>query len=285
MRRPASVLKPASDEPSPQGALPPPAGTQENAPPSPGADSPAAESVQASTEPVTKDSPPLDRARDVVHRFLEAPSWKERVGLIEVSGDPAAALSSYYQNHADLPLTNYRLDYFHTETRPGDNGAAYIFFLTYANETDGFPVMVMENRGEFRLDWDLFLEFRERTFQHFVEESQEKPGTFRVVLQRVTYWESDRDQIPLVDQLLCYKIDPPYPGFTRFAFVDRDTPIGKQLAKDLSWESDPLAAEVQLRWSTFPGGKSYLTIDQMVSRTWVRPLPPGMLGKSATAKN
>jgi hypothetical protein len=236
-------------------------------------------------EAVTKDSPALDRARNVVRRFMEAQSWKDRVGLIEATGDPAAALSAYYQSHPDLPLTNYRLDFFHTETRPDDTGAAYIFFLTYANETDGFPVMVTENRGEFRLDWDLFLEFRERSFQRFVEEFPERPGTFRVVLQRVTYWESDRDQIPGVDQLLCYKIDPPYPGFTRFAFLDRDTPIGKQMAKELSWESDPLAAEVQLRWAKFPGGKSYLTIDELVSRSWVRPLPPGLPGSTATAKN
>ena len=234
---------------------------------------------------ITPSSDPRDRARNVVRKFLEAQSWKDRVGLVDASGDPGAALSAYYQSHPDLPISNYRLDFFHNEPRPGDTGSAYIFFLTFPDETDGFPVMVMENQGEFRLDWDLYLEFREKAFQRFVEDAPEKAASFRLVLQRVTYWEPDRDQIPNVDQLLCYKIDPPYPGFTRYAFVDRETEVGKQLGKELSWESDPLAAEVQLKWSEFPGGKRYLTIDRLVARSWVRPISPELPQSSVTAKN
>jgi len=246
---------------------------------------PVGEAPKVPDAPVTSDSPPLDRARNVVRRFLEAENWKDRVGLIEVPGDPASVLATYYKDHPDLAIENYRLDFFHNESRPGGGGSAYIFFLTFANEVDGFPVMVMERNGEYRLDWNLYTEFRGRSFQRFVEEMPKESAKFRVVLQRVTYWETDRDDIPGVDQLLCYKIDPPYPGFTRFAFLDRETPIGKQMARELSWEADPLAAEVELKWAEFPGGKRYLTVEQLISRSWVRGTPATVAQPSASAEN
>jgi hypothetical protein len=206
-----------------------------------------------------------------VRQFLEASTWRDRVSLVETEGDPEAVLSAFYQKNPDLPVKDYRLDFFHTDESAAGGVAAHIFFLTFANETDGFPVMVLERKGQFRVDWPLYVEFRERAFQRFVEEMPPTPGRFRVVLQRVTYSESDRDEIPGLDQFLCYKIDPPYPGMTRFAFVDKEKPIGKQMAREISWEADPLAAEVQLKWETFPGGKRYLTVEQLVSTSWVRP--------------
>ena len=213
----------------------------------------------------------LGRARAAVRQFLEASTWRDRVSLVETEGDPEAVLSAFYQKNPDLPVKDYRLDFFHTDESAAGGVAAHIFFLTFANETDGFPVMVLERKGQFRVDWPLYVEFRERAFQRFVEEMPPTPGRFRVVLQRVTYSESDRDEIPGLDQFLCYKIDPPYPGMTRFAFVDKEKPIGKQMAREISWEADPLAAEVQLKWETFPGGKRYLTVEQLVSTSWVRP--------------
>jgi hypothetical protein len=190
--------------------------------------------------------------------------------LIDVAGDPTAVLSAYYEKNADLPIKTYRLDFFHEEEGDAGKSAAYIFFLTLASETDGCPVMVLERDGEYRIDWSLYVEFRARAFQKFVEEKPAGAHRFRVVLQRVSYGESDREEIPGVDQLLCYKIDPPYPGVTRFAFIDKDKPIGKQMARELSWESDPLAAEVELKWAEFPGGKPYLTVEQLVAKSWVR---------------
>jgi hypothetical protein len=218
----------------------------------------------------------LERARKVIRAFLEAGSWKDRVGLVEVSGDPVSILSEYYQKNPDLPIQNYRLDFFHEEEGGDGAASAFIFFLTFANDVDGIPVMVLKRGDGYRIDWDLYLEFRGRAFQRFVEEAPNDAMRFRVVLQRVTYGEPDREEIPGVDQLLCYKIDPPYPGMTRYAFVEKEKPIGKQMARELSWESDPMAAEVQLRWAEFPGGKRYLTIEQLVSTSWVRAAGPNV---------
>lgn len=216
----------------------------------------------------------LEKARSVIREFLEAESWKGRVGLVEVEGDPTEALSRYYQRNPDIAVRNYRLDFFHTEESAAAGATAHIFFLTLANETDGFPIMVLERNGRFRVDWGLYVEFRQKAFRKFVEDMPAGSARFRVVLQRVTYSEADRDEVPGLDQMLCYKVDPPYPGMTRFAFVDKEKPIGKQLAREISWESDPLAAEVELKWETFPSGKRYLTIAQLVSASWVRTVSP-----------
>jgi len=129
---------------------------------------------------VTSDSPPLDRARNVVRRFLEAASWKDRVGLIAVPGDPARRPFHQLLRAIIRTLRLRTIDWISSTTKPGlwGGGAAYFFFLTFANEVDGFPVMVMESNGEFRLDWNLYMEFRERAFQRFLEEQPEEPGRF-----------------------------------------------------------------------------------------------------------
>tara|TARA_R110002096_G_scaffold24760_6_gene77931 strand:- start:8161 stop:9321 length:1161 start_codon:yes stop_codon:yes gene_type:complete len=211
----------------------------------------------------------LEPARRAIRGFLEGENWEARLPYIHKGNEQRAEVAEYYANHVDLPFLDYRLDYFHTEPRPGGR-KVYVFFLTFSNQQDGFPVIVVEENQTLGLDWDLFVEFKDRHFQEFIEERDQTSQAFRVVIQRVTYWESDRDQIPDVENLVCYKIDPPYPGFTRYAFVAKDSDAGRRMVEQLSWQEDPLAGEVQLRWDEFENGRPYLTIDQLVSRSWVR---------------
>lgn len=211
----------------------------------------------------------LEPARMTIRGFLEGENWEARLPYIYQGEDMRAEVESYYANHVDLPFLDYRLDYFHTEPQPGGR-KVYVFFLTFSNQQDGFPVIVVEEDQKLGMDWDLFVEFKDRHFQKFIEERDQTSRAFRVVIQRVTYWESDRDQIPDVENLICYKIDPPYPGFTRYAFVAKDSDAGRRMVEQLSWQEDPLAGEVQLRWDEFENGRPYLTVDQLVSRSWVR---------------
>ena len=161
---------------------------------------------------------------------------------------------------------DYRLDFFHSEDGSDGRGAVYVFFLTFSDDLDGFPVLVREvENGSFRVDWDVYVEFRDRLFRGIVESRPSDPQAFRIVMQRVTYWEDDRDEIAEVDDFLCYKIDPPYPGFTKHAFVPRDSALGQMLADRVSWESDPLAAEAELAWKELGNGRKYLFLTGLVA--------------------
>ncbi len=212
----------------------------------------------------------LEPARKTIRGFLEAKNWEGRLRFVHNGQGLRDQIQEYYASHVDLPFLDYRLDYFHTEPQPGGQRKVYVFFLTFSNQQDGFPVIVVEENNILGLDWDLFVEFKDRHFQQFIEERQKTPRSFRVVIQRVTYWESDRDQIPNVENLVCYKIDPPYPGFTQYAFVEKGTDAGERMTEQLSWQEDPLAAEVQLRWDEFDNGRAFLTVDRVASRSWVR---------------
>jgi len=226
---------------------------------------PGSAGPQESAEEATR----LDRARKAVRRFLEAESWTERVPFVFEGSAKQTEVRDYYQEHPDRPISDYRLDFFHSEAGGPGELSTYVFFLTLKDEKDGFPVMVKGREGErFGVDWDLYVEFKDRHFAKFVENRGEKPREFRVVIQRVTYWEEDRDEIPGIENLVCYKIDPPYPGYTQFAFVEKDSEAGKRMVESLSWETDPLAARVRVHWEEFPNGRPYLTVTELVSRSW-----------------
>lgn len=219
-----------------------------------------------SSQPATA----LDRAKETICRFLEAERWQERVPFIFEGESKQAAVRDYFQKHPDRAVTDYRLDFFHSEK--GQEGALsmYVYFLTLEQEADGFPVIVKSDAEgkRFGVDWDLHVEFRDRHFAEFVKKKEEESREFRVVIQRVTYWEEDRDQIPGVEDLVCYKIDPPYPGYTQHAFVEKGSEEGKRMMESLSWETDPLAAKVRMQWTKFANGRSYLRVTDLVSRSW-----------------
>lgn len=212
----------------------------------------------------------LGPARQAIQSFLQAETWEQRLPYIHNSEQLKPLIQSYYADHGDGAILDYRLDFFHNE-RDGDGPNIYVFFLTLPSE-EGFPILLREEeKGKCQLDWELFVEFNDRKFTEYVDSQSKDPRSFRVVIQRVTYWEPDRNQIPNVDSLICYKIDAPYPGVTQFAFVPKDTERGKEMTADLSWENEPLAAEVEFRWDEFENGRKYLTVESIVNRSWVRP--------------
>jgi hypothetical protein len=216
------------------------------------------------------DEAGMERARAAVRKFLEASSWRERVDAVWTRGNAEEVLEAYYAQRPDLSVQHYRLDFFHRETL-ADGSESFVFFLTYGGESDGFPVLVRGRGEDCRLDWDLFVEFRERTFQKFVEERPEIPGRFRLVIQRVTYLEPDREEIPDSEAWHCFRLDPPYPGWTRHAFVAKDSPAGEALGREVPWEAEPMAVEVELGWETFPNGKRFLALRRLVAKGWAEP--------------
>lgn len=241
---------------------------------------PVAGMIPEEAPPAVTDSPEsgqagqvgtsLDRARESIRRFLEAERWQERVPFIFDGESRQTALREYFQSHPDRAVKDYRLDFFHSETGPEGGSSIFVFFLTMEQEEDGFPVIVKSDRDgkKFGVDWDLHVEFKDRHFARFVEKKQEGSREFRVVIQRVTYWEEDRDQIPGIEDLVCYKIDPPYPGYTQYAFVEKGSDEGKKMVEALSWETDPLAAKVRVVWAKFPNGRSFLRVTELVARSW-----------------
>ncbi len=213
----------------------------------------------------------LAAPRKTIQQFLQAATWEERLPYIYKGEELKSKIRDYHATHEDAAILDYRLDFFHTEVDEATGHSVFVFFLTFAGDQDGFPIVVIDQQGTYGLDWELFVEFRDRHFKTFVEEQRKAPESFRVVIWRVTYWPPDRDQIPDVDSLICYRIDPPYSGFTQFAFVPKDTERGQSLLNKLSWQADPLAAEVEMHWEVFPNGRPYLTIDRILSTTWVKP--------------
>jgi len=213
----------------------------------------------------------LGPPRKAVQDFFQADNWQKRAKFVYNGDALQSKMAAYYKDQPDVGILNYRLDFFHTEQHEPTGYGVFVFFVTFEGEPDGFPMIVVEKNNEYKVDWELFTEFKDRAFKQFVETKPTAAEPFRLVLQRVNYWESDRDQIPNIDSYLCFQVDPPYPGFRVHAFVAKDSEIGKSLAGRLLWQTDPLAAEVVMRWAKFENGRAYPTIDRVVSETWVRP--------------
>ena len=265
---PSSPTEPAASSGAPSAAVIPVAGmgTGDSKPAVVG----ESETKVKSGADEAEASTALDRAKEAIRRFLEAEHWQERIPFIFDGESKQSAIRDYFQNHPDKAVKDYRLDFFHSEAAKEGSPSMFVFFLTLAQEEDGFPVIVKSDRSgkKFGVDWDLHVEFKDRYFAQFVQKKEEGAHEFRVVIQRVTYWEEDRDQIPGIEDLVCYKIDPPYPGYTQYAFVEKGSDEGKRMVEALSWEADPLAAKVRVAWAKFANGRSYLRVTDLVARSW-----------------
>lgn len=229
-------------------------------------------STPKSIGPTRENAPsPLSEQRTVLQRFLKAANWEERLPYTYRAEELGGAIAAYYSSHPDGALAEHELEFFYLEESVEAGGPYWMFFVTTPKSPQGYPAVVRRTPEGFKVDWECFVEFNDRLFEHFYESGQPGPTEFRVLLKRAAYWGPDKGQFSTLDDYLCFRVDLPYNELDYYAFVAADDAIAEEISDKVTWGLPPLAAIVKFQRVNFPHGQSHLKIVELVTDGWKNP--------------
>ena len=183
--------------------------------------------------------------------------------LIYTSRPMKEAIERYYADRPGDAITEYGLRFLSMDETPADGDfPLYVFTLSLPDESAEFPVTVRKTPDGMKVDWGIFIEFREDKFRKFVESGESGPETLRVILQRQSYWGEDRE--PMADHL-SFRLMTMDPSVELFAFVRKDSGLVETMNEFYNWGVGPIAATVVVERQPFPHGQSHFVITRLAT--------------------
>lgn len=246
---PAAAFVDAKGNPVPYGGLPPPPPDMAlpNGP-VPDISGPAVTLVTTPTpEPKVGRVPKeAQSAVEVLKSFLAAPSWRERLPLVQKADALRAALERDPGLFKDGPIRATQIDFVDRYTTKG-NVPPYCMF-EISGGTLEHPVLALveqSTKNGVRVDWEAFIDFKEDLLLKFLEKKGAPNAKFRVMLRRKHYFDKD---VPDVSSKDAFEVKQPHGHFQGHIFLPKKSTLAQQLANQLGWSMDmPVIAELAWR--------------------------------------
>jgi hypothetical protein len=226
----------------------------------------------APAPPAPNEDDRLAPQRAAIEQFLAAKTWQERLPFIYEAEKIRPEIEAHYANHPDGPILGPDLQWFDMDEAPADGSDPfYAFYLSYEGAKGEFPVVVRETGGKYKVDWKLFVECKDQLFAAFRDSGDSGPKSFRLVMQRHSYWGKDRVTFKDLDSYHCFKIEPPYPGFETYVFLPKSSPESAKIDEIAAWGMPQVDVVLQLERKAFPHGEKHLVIKALEKPSWVAP--------------
>ena len=240
---PAITLEPPTDPP-PASPTPEPPATPPDAPkievrpaanlpelPAEPDSSPAPPNAQASPEDAARRE-----AEGAVKKFLASTKVGELLPLILNSEKLGPTVRKYYVSEAvpPTPFDNIVMD---SGARvPETNTRAFLFRVRSPVRPQGFPVCTEETPQGFKIEWEAFVQCRDRTLATFWKTADAPPTRLFVVLKRSHYFEED---VPNLEDYDCFSISSPNPDEDPvYSFAKKNSAFTQKFRTRLSWEAN-----------------------------------------------
>lgn len=215
---------------------------------------PAQETAKAATTTtadVTKDvvvqaTPESQKAAEALKAFFAAKNLAERMPLTLGSENMKSLMERYYAKKDSGVIDVDEIKLLRYDPTPDTGGGPHCVFTVSSKLWEHpLPVMLQEEGGSYKVDWLAFVEFRDDLLFEFLSDFQEMPARFHVGIRRTHYFEDD---VPNLSEKDCFEIQPPLPTYVGYVFVPKNTPLARDLANRLSWETLTAYVIVELRW-------------------------------------
>jgi hypothetical protein len=240
---------------------PPPPGdatTNENAPPKHPA--PA-----VPLTPLIADVPAEARpALEALQQFLTAPSWEDRLKVVQGADLMRPLMQSYYASMPDGPLHVSKIGLIRHDKAPQTGPPHCVFQIGGGDVKRPLPVMVEQSGEGWKVDWLTFTEFKDNLLARFMESPQEGPKRFHVLVRRTHYFD---DNVPEVEKKICVEVQAPMPPFVGSVFAKKGTPVANILDRYLGWQVDQAAAVVELEWRR-EGDQQWVELTNLPQFNW-----------------
>lgn len=199
-----------------------------------------------------------------LRRYLAAESWRERAALARNGATEKGHIRSYYASRDPGPITALSIQLDSLNEIDASRFRFVIFNVRTAKIPEGFPVIVDEEDGGFKVAWRIFAEFQDDLLAKFMSGWQDEPESFHVFITRKHYLSND---IADRDSLDSFLIQTPVPGREVHVFADPDSEIAKSLSRSIPWgtRGNPV---IRLKWTRGSDGRPYIAITDVESYSW-----------------
>lgn len=207
----------------------------------------------------------LAAAEEVIGKFLETPTWKERVLLVRDRLRVAPLMSLYYSKNADGPQA-FDSIVEATELSPKFSQHVVVF------EGGGRRVATVEHSAAGpRVDWESFVGAGEMGWSDFLELKQAAPTLFRVLVSPAGHFEN---QFGDPSKLQCYSLrNISEPGAkVVYGYAEKGGPIAKALDYQLQLSADATVPMIlRLKFPPDAPVDFQVWVSELMQSGWVTP--------------
>lgn len=248
---PTAVVTPSA--PPPAAPLPTPAIVPPTVVPAP---TPAAVEVRpAETAPPEvlnpPPSPPLPpnppppeqagqrKAEDAIRAFLGFTKVEDIIDSSLNRERIAPAMGKYYAANPPTPTSFTDLVLDSTASEKESSAQAFLFRVRTQDRPAGFPVCVEQTSEGYKIEWEAFVQCRDRTAATFWKTSATEPRSLYVILKRSHYFGEDMENL---DDYDCFRIKSPNPDEEPvYAFARKDSTFCRKYRNQLTWDANYFA--------------------------------------------
>ncbi len=206
--------------------------------------------------------------REVLDKFLAARNWKDRLPYSLNADVLQGEMEEYYREHADGAVAVQSVTFLDSARTTKGNRRITIFDVACQGGPP-FPVSVEETLEGNKVDWHMFVEFKDLRLVEFFKKHHEQPGIFRVILRRTHFFPEGGQDAPNLDTHDCFCVNPPQPlAVPLNVWVDKDNKslierLGRRY--EFGEQSQPI---VSLRWVRDGEGKNFVMLDEVLADNW-----------------
>ncbi len=203
-------------------------------------------------------------ALDSLEKFLYASNWQERLKYCQKKESVRSEMEKHYRNHPDGPVAVSQIALVERYTT-AKGGVPYCEFELRGGVLKQ-PVRVYVDepaKGPPRVDWEAFVEFKDRLLWEFLEKPGAPSQKFRVMLRRKHYFDKD---VPDMGSKDSFAIVQPGIDLEGHVFAPHDSAPARQLQQRLGWGSNmPMILELVWRKE---GAHRWVEIASVVEYGW-----------------
>jgi hypothetical protein len=192
--------------------------------------------------------PEAQSALSVLQKFLDAPTWQERLPFVQRGTALRSAMESHAAKFGDGPIRTGQIDFVERYVNKG-GVPPYCMFELSGGALE-HPVLVLveqSSKSGVKVDWEAFIDFKESLLLKFLENQGAPSQSFRVILRRKHYFDRD---VPEVGSKEAFEVKQPHGPYQGHIFVPKGTDLARQLANQLGWGMDmPVIAKLTWRSS------------------------------------
>ena len=228
---PPSLITPPVTEPMPPKVEIRPASLLPDLPATPDAAEAASTEIPAKPEEAAQQ-----KGLAAVKSFLTATTIEGVSANILNSAKLAPKLTAYYGAKA-IPPTEFDNIVLDSGARvPETNSRAFLFRIRSPDRTQGFPVCVEETPQGYRIEWEAFIQCRDRVAANFWKDASLPQTSLFVIVKRSHYFDED---LVNLDDYECFRINSPNPDEEEFyAFARKDSAFVKKNRMLLNWDAN-----------------------------------------------
>jgi len=177
-----------------------------------------------------------EKSYQALEKLLDA---RNPDGIKAYVHQPAEALrkATLYFPNGDLNPAPWRRIFYDSATQiPKSAYKARLFRVITDAVPLGFPVAVEETASGPRIDYDAFIQCRNRMLDAFLTTPTAPPGRFLVVMKRAHYFGDQLTDAEL-QELICLEVCCPNPGANKHpVFIPKNIDFGKLALRRFTWD-------------------------------------------------